>query len=478
MGTTTAAIALGAALLVGANYLSARHWLRGDWTKTGIYSLSETTKKLVRGLTRPVRITLFMTDRSRLYTPVRELLNRYQQLSPKIEVEELDPQRNPVRAQQLVQDFGIRQDTVVFRSGEKKKYVEEEKLAEFDFSSAAPGGSPPIRAFKGEEAFTSAILAVTEAKTPKVYFSQGHGEPSLDSPERGRGFAEVKQLLERDNLLVGAWESLGKGEIPADAGAVVVAGPRTAFLEPEAAALDKYLAEGGRVLLLLDPVLPGPGAPPADLGLGKILAAHGMKANADLVIDPANAVPLVGPETLIANRYGSHAIVRALSAEGLPVVFPVARSLGRTEPAPKGWTATMLVETSGDGWGETALARLEEGVRKDPQDNQGPVPIAFAAAPADDKDAAEKSARLVAVGNSRFAQNGSLSNAGNANLFLNSIHWLTGSERRIGIAPKTPEQASLALTQAQVRRIGLLSVFGLPGLAVLLGVWVWYRRRD
>jgi ABC-type uncharacterized transport system involved in gliding motility auxiliary subunit len=92
--------------------------------------------------------------------------------------------------------------------------------------------------------------------------------------------------------------------------------------------------------------------------------------------------------------------------------------------------------------------------------------------------AAAKKGKLVAVGNSRFAANGALGNAGNANFLLNSIHWLTGSERQIGIAPKTPEQASLSLTQSQVRRIGLFSVVGLPALAILLGVWVWYRRRD
>jgi ABC-type uncharacterized transport system involved in gliding motility auxiliary subunit len=84
----------------------------------------------------------------------------------------------------------------------------------------------------------------------------------------------------------------------------------------------------------------------------------------------------------------------------------------------------------------------------------------------------------VVVGNSRFAASGGLANAGNANLFLNSIHWLTGAGKQIGIAPKTLEQASLALTRSQVRRIGLFSVLGLPALAVVLGVWVWYRRRD
>ena len=136
VSTSVVAIVMAAALLVGVNYLSARHWTRGDWTKAKIYSLSETTKKVVTGLKKPVRITVFMTRSSRLFVPVRELLTRYKALSPNIQVEELDPERNPARAEQLVKEFGVKQATVVFRSGDKKKYVEEDKLADFDFSAA------------------------------------------------------------------------------------------------------------------------------------------------------------------------------------------------------------------------------------------------------------------------------------------------------------------------------------------------------
>ncbi|HEU5251538.1 MAG TPA: hypothetical protein VFW15_16255, partial [Thermoanaerobaculia bacterium] len=189
--------------------------------------------------------------------------------------------------------------------------------------------------------------------------------------------------------------------------------------------------------------------------------------------------PLVGAETVFANRYGVHPIVRALSGEGLPVILPLARSVSKADAAAAApGTPVVLVETSPEGWGETSLANLEEQVKKDPQDTPGPVGLAVVAGPAPDEKTASKKPRLVVVGNSRFATNGALENAGNANLLLNSIHWLTGSEKQIGIAPKTPEQASLSLTQAQVRRIGLFSIIGLPALAVVLGLWVWYRRRD
>jgi ABC-type uncharacterized transport system involved in gliding motility auxiliary subunit len=312
-GSTAVAVVLGIALLAAVNYLGGRHWLRGDWTKARIYSLSQTSRTIVSKLSKPVRVTVFMTRNSRLYQPVTELLNRYRQLSPKIEVEFLDPERNPARAEALVREFGIRQNTVVFRSGDRKKYVEEDKLADFDFASAGMGGAPEIKAFKGEESFTSAILDVTENRVTKVYFTAGHGEPALDSQERGRGFAQAKQLLERSNVTVASWSSLGKADLPADASVVVVAGPKTALLDPEIGALQKYLAGGGRALVMADPVLPAPGSPAPDLGLAPLLASYGTLLHADLVIDPANAVPMVGPETLIANSYGSHPIVRSLS---------------------------------------------------------------------------------------------------------------------------------------------------------------------
>jgi ABC-type uncharacterized transport system involved in gliding motility auxiliary subunit len=476
-GTSAVAILLAVALFLGLNYLASRHWARGDWTKTQIYSLSEQTKKILAGLKSPVRVTVFMTADSRLYQPVRELLSRYQDASPKIEVEYLDPRRNLARAEALVKEFGIRQSTVVFRSGERKKYVEEDKLADFDFAGGPMGGGPSnIKAFKGEEAFTSAILAVTEQRQPKVVFAQGHGEAALDSGERARGYADAKQMLERDNMTVASWSSLGKADLPADADVLVVAGPQTAWLEPETGALDKYLAGGGHALLMLDPVLPGPGAPPADLGLKSVLDRWGLKLGDDLVVDPANALPLVGAETVLANRFGTHPIVRPISAAGLPVIFPVVRSVTKAEKPPDGVPESMLVETSAEGWGETNLKGLDSGIQKEPGDTPGPVSMAVAVG--GDEKAGAKTPRLVVIGNSRFATAGYLANGANGMLLANAIHWLAGSEKQIGIPPKTPEQTALSLTESQVQRIAIAAVAGLPALAVLLGIWVWLRRRD
>ena len=419
---------------------------------------------------------------SRLYPEVRELLSRYQAASPKLEIEYLDPERNLARAEALVKEFGIHARTRSSSAREtSKKYVEEDKLADFDFAGMGMGGgAPTIKAFKGEEAFTSAILSVTEARAvPRLLLEGPRRGGDRLRPSAGRGYADAKQLLERDNMTVGTWDSLGKDALPADADVLIVAGPRTAFLEPEAGALEKYLA-GGRTPA--PPARPGAARARArrrpDFGFKGLLEKYGIKLGDDLVVDPANALPMVGAETVLANRYGTHPIVRSLSAEGLPVILPLARSVTKAEKPPEGIAETMLVETSPEGWGETNLKQLDSAIKKEPGDTPGPVSLAIALGPADEKKPDAKAPRMVVIGNSRFASNGALANGANGILLANAVHWLAGSEKQIGIAPKTPEQASVSLTAAQVRRLGIASVFGLPGLAILLGLWVWYRRRD
>jgi gliding motility-associatede transport system auxiliary component len=300
------------ALLLLVNWLGFRHWSRGDWTKAKLYALSDTTRKVVKGLQTPVDVTVFMTRDSRVFPAVQELLTRYQALSKEVRVEYLDPRRNLARAQALVNEYQVRQNTVVFKAGDRKKYVTEDQIADFDFGGMPGQGGGGIKALKGEQAFTSAILAVTSQKSPKIYFAAGHGEKSPDDGGED-GMSQAKELLTKDNDSPQSWQSLGKGEVPKDADLVVVAGPRTAFLDPEISALDHYLSSGGHVLFLLDPVLPKPGGPKTDFGLSGLLASWGVKLDNDIVVDPGNALPFMGAETVYANHFGGHEIVAPLS---------------------------------------------------------------------------------------------------------------------------------------------------------------------
>jgi ABC-2 type transport system permease protein len=475
-GKTTSRLNLGLAILVGlgilglVNWLGARHYQRFDWTSAGLYTLSGKSKQVLADLAQPVAVTVFMTEGSPLYAETQELLKRYQAASPLVSVETLNPERNPARAQAFLGEMGDIRLSVVFRSGEKKKVVPVDALAELDFARARMGGEPVLKAFKGEQEFTAAILTVTQEKSPKVVFTKGHGERPLTGRVR-EGLERLVDLLKQDNCSVEEWDSLEDQKVPEGTDLVVVAGPRTGFTFPETDALTAYLAEGGRALLLLDPEFaPGPGNRMADLGLGPVLEAWGVRLGDDIVVDPRNALPLMGPETVVARSFRSHPVTKLL--EGLPVVFPVVRSVGPADPLPEGVTVQVLVETSPDGWGETNLADLETRVEKDDRDVAGPVPLAVAV------EAGEgRKTRLVVVGDADFASSGGIANAANLYLATSAVNWLLEREALISIPPKSTDQVAVTLSRTDIGRLSIFVLLILPAAAIGLGIAVWLRRR-
>ncbi len=479
-GKTVSRINLALAVLIGVgilglvNWIGARHYRRFDWTSAGLYTLSEKSTQVLKGLRQPVAVTVFMTEGSPLYAETQELLRRYQAASPLLTVETLNPERNPARAQAFLKETGVMQLSVVFRAGEKKKAVSLEQLAEFDFQRAQMGGEPALKAFKGEQEFTAAILTVTQEKSPKVVFTKGHGERPLAGRSR-EGLERVVEALKQDNCTVEEWDSLADQKVPEKTDLVVVAGPRTGFTFPETDALKAYLADGGRALLLLDPEFaPGSGNRMVDLGLGPILDAFGVRLGNDIVVDPKNALPLMGPETVVARSFRSHTVTKLL--EGLPVVFPVIRSVGVVDKPPAGVTATVLVETSADGWGETNLADLETKVEKDDKDVAGPVPLAVAAETVAGPGTAKK-ARVVVVGDADFASTGGIANAANLYLLTSSVNWLLDRESLVSIPPKSTDQVAVVLSRGDIARITLFVLLILPACAIGLGIVVWLKRR-
>jgi ABC-type uncharacterized transport system involved in gliding motility auxiliary subunit len=466
--SATAGVVLAVALVGMVNWLGYRHYVRGDWTSSKIYSLSDKTKNVLKGIKDEVRVVVLMTPTTPLFAETKELLSRYEAISSKFKVEFIDPERDPLRTKQLAQEFGVSAaNTVVFAAEGRKKYVTSDQLADYDYSGMQMGQPPKLKGFKGEEQFTAAILGVVSPKVPKIYFVTGHGEHDPDSAGED-GMSQLREQLKRDNLEV-AKTALLSGSVPSDCDLLVIAGPKAPFTDTEKAALSGYLEKGGRALVLLDPVL---GAQQRPSGLEEFVKTYGVQVNDDLVIDPSRKLPFFDVSAVYVTDFRSHPVVDGL--QGLAVLLPVARSV--TTTAAQGATSAILLTTSDKGWGETNLdALLKTGqAQKDAKDTPGPVPLGVAAQSEKDKD---KGWRLVVFGNSAFLTNAQIANAGNVNLGQNAINWLARQEQALGIAPRSPEQVQLFLSAAQMRNVFLISLVGLPVLAIVLGVAVWWRRR-
>ncbi len=317
------------------NYLAFRHYRRWDWSAASVFSLSPQTQKVLKGLDRPLEVVVFLAPNDELYDRVKNLLSAYQEAGGgRVKVEYIDPDRQKDRLQILAKKYQVAvANVVVFSSGDQSKYVEKDQMVEYDFSAYQYGAPPKVKAFKGEEAFTNALLAVVEPAKPTLYFTVGHGERYSETT-RGQGVSLLRDRLQREGATIKEFPTLGKDAVPADASLVVVSGPQYAFTTAEADLLGRYLDRGGRLLVFADPLL-SEGKKPAFLptGLEPLLARWGVVLQDAIAIDPEGAVVQLGAQTFYAGDLSPHPVTRDLSKNALPLVFARARRVGTGAPA-------------------------------------------------------------------------------------------------------------------------------------------------
>lgn len=462
-------------LLFGlVNYLAGRHYVRWDLTKNRVHSLSDQTLKVLKNLGTDVRVTVFLSPGDDLYDRVMTLLDAYRQKNPRIRIETVDPDRDRARAQALAQQYKVRvANVVVFEASGHSRHVEKDQMVEYDFGGLSMGAPAKVKAFKAEAAFTNALLEVVDPRRPVVLFTSGHGERSAAG--KGEGIAVLKDRLSGEGATVKEWVSLGQADVPEEASAVVAAGPQTPFTADEARVLSRYLEKGGRLLLLLDPILSGRPPAFAPTGLEDLLRRWGIALQNDVVLDPPAAVPQLGPQTFFASNFGDHPVVKDLAQNEFLVLLVLCRSLETGVPPPEGYTAAALLRTSPSAWGVRDLAALERGVGRSPGDAAGPLVLAAAVFPA---EKSAKKARLVVVGDSDFASDAFLGQGfGNQLFALNALHWLLEQENRIAIPLREAVETHLDLTATQANVLFVLFALLLPLLSAGAGIYVFLQRR-
>ncbi|MGH9637970.1 MAG: DUF7088 domain-containing protein, partial [Candidatus Angelobacter sp.] len=92
-------------VVVIANVLADRYNKSLDATSNKRYSLSEQTAKIVKGLKQDATITYF--DQSTRFRSGKDLLDQYANLSPKVQVKYVDPDKSPEAAREAgIRNFG------------------------------------------------------------------------------------------------------------------------------------------------------------------------------------------------------------------------------------------------------------------------------------------------------------------------------------------------------------------------------------
>lgn len=445
-------------ILVAVNYLSARTNKRWDLTANRQFSLSEQTVKLLRGLDAPVKVLVF--DQGTNLDAYRARLTEYEYYSTKLKAEYIDVDKKPVQAKQYnVEAYGT---LVIEAKGRQERTT-----------SAS------------EQDVTNALIKVLSGEKQKVYFVDGHGEKDLTGTGRD-GYSTVTAALGRDNYEVGKLVLAQVEDVPADAAVLVLAGPKSDVLQPEADRLRRYLARGGHVLAMLDPA--------DNLGatmpnLETLAKEWNIALGTDVVVDASGMGQMLGTDASVpvAASYPAHPITERFR---MMTAFPLARSVSPTTTEPTGGkTVRRVVETSQRSWAEADVKGMRETGKVSMDvaagDKPGPVPIAAAAvAPVDAAaDAAapagakKAESRLVVVGDSDFASNYAVAIQGNKDLFLNMVNWLAQQENLISIRPTQASDRRIMMTASQQTGLFWFSLLFIPAAILGAGVYNWSRRR-
>src|SRR5579863_3997137 len=246
------------AAVVVANVLADRYNKSYDATSNKRYSLSDQTAKIVKGLKQDATITYF--NQSTRFRDGKDLLGEYANLSHRIRVNYVDPDKDP----QLAREDGIRDfGTAIVQIGNKKETAKS----------------------MDEEGITGAFIRDLKGNTRTVCFVTGSGEHQVDDSGR-EGLSHFKDLLAKDEYETKSVNLVEKAQVPEDCTALVVAGPTHNYEQPEVDAIKNYVENGGRAFLMLDPPLQIGSSSIADNdALAGVLQNWGVTLEKDLVLD-------------------------------------------------------------------------------------------------------------------------------------------------------------------------------------------------
>ncbi len=286
-----AALAL---LLVAFNYLAATVTARADLTEGKLYTLSEGTKKILKGLSSPVKVKLYVSQGESVPVQLRSFAQRVedtvrefkQVAGSNLVIEKYNP-RPDSEEEDAAQLDGIEPQQLV--SGES--FYLGVAVTQLERKQSIPA-VPPQRERLLEYDLIRAIARVGAAERPKVGLMAGvpvlgekfnpytrqSSEPWVLATELKREF-EVKEV------------PLSASEIDKDVNVLLLVHPRD--IQPQAEyALDQFVLRGGKLIAFVDPyayfdTMPTlPGVPPVGTTstLPTLLKAWGVGMNPGKVI--------------------------------------------------------------------------------------------------------------------------------------------------------------------------------------------------
>ncbi len=469
--------ALFLSLFAGLNYIALNHSWRFDLTENRRHSLSPETRAYLADLERDVRVIVTIsrdgedTELEQARRDITGLLREYtyhtrNSTKGRIEVRELDIYQHRRDAEAL----GLDQPNQVILITDRHRRV----LTLGDFYTTR---DLQREGFHGEATLTGALLDVTKAEKKKIYFLSGHGEMRPDDVDRRRGLSGLRDELRQRNYEVAGLDLGLTPKVPDDAALIIVASPLGPLKRLEELLLRDYLTtRAGRVILLLDPGV--------QHGLENLTFEWGVLVYDNVIVDPAPG-SLTESNDLRFSRFArdpDSGITDTLINNGMSVIVGPSRVVNQDSgrSIDEGLRVKKLVATSPEAWGESSYRLRVPAEYTRGQDLKGELGLLVISErhKRTDLPLSVHGGRLAVFGTADLVTNDRIITVGNLNLFLATVNWIVEGRTTLSIPVRPIERFQLALSAEELVRLRLGLLLGLPGLVALLGLAVYWTRRN
>jgi hypothetical protein len=484
-----AGVLAAAVIAVLVNVLVARFYKRWDWTRSGIYTLSQATLETLHGLSEPVEVIVFLSASDPLTVSVRHMLAAYGAETTRLSARYVDPDRNPAEFLALQRKYGIMAGktedgrvvtdaALVIARGDRHWFLTNDDIVSYD--EEANRSRPKL-----EQALTEGLRNVLEKQTTKICFTAGHQEMSIEDGGPN-GMAELRDRLQKNNYEIVSVDLAAPHPTPKleECQVVAMIGPEVRVSEKVSGLLASYVVGGGNLLLLANPILDEDNRI-QPTGLDALSKTLGVELASDFIIEKSEQARL--PQGLGETFFAlpkAHGITAGLLKGDSPR-FKVLASAAQSLKATAGSSAVPLLVTSSEAFSlKDVRPFVEQGkpVEKSAGDAAGPFTIAYAVElPKATGSSAAHGPRAVIGGTANLAWSRNWREPtllGNRLFLESAISWLAARPTLVSVPEKSAADAGLSLTEESLGEVMRYVLVYMPLAAAGLGAFVILRRRS
>ncbi len=438
-------LALGAIVLI--NILSNRFFFRIDLTEDGRYTLSRSTKDILKNLQEPVTITAYFSknlppDRESTRRDFKDMLVEYSSIAKDMLVYEfVNPLKDENTEQEAAQSGIMPQnipsrekDEIKFQKGYMGAYIQMGEESEV---------MPMIESSVGMEYnLTTAIKKLSVKDKPLVGILQGHGEPNLRQlPEV---IHSLKVLYKVEPVtLTDSTSELDKCRT------LVIVAPEDSFPDSHLKQIDAFLARGGKLFIAINRVGTSDDKQygiPINTGLETWLSRKGIDVNNNYIVDAQC------PTVALQSEREGYISIQPVKFFYIPIInnfadHPVSAGLEQVElefasslsfAGDSSIRFVPLAKTSENSGTKTSYS-IYDLITRDWTKKDFPMSGLVIAAALEGKIAGNTTSKMVIIGDGDFPLSGRQRgqvNPDNINLMVNSIDWLSDDTGLIELRTK------------------------------------------